>query len=277
MAEPAQRLLRDAGIRVRARRPPAARARCPTRTHDPVARADDIPVWVERPARSLTASPVPNQVAESGVVLDERAAGSASGAAGSPSPRRPGSQITAPGRPRRRTASPRRTRATVNRLPDPRPRHRREPASRSPGSVELAPSLDASEAIADLVSSGETLRQNGLVELDTILESEAVLIARRELAPARARADRAVRLLIDSVLAARPKRYVMLNARDDQPRRGARLLPGLDAPDGAAARARRHARRARCRRCRRGRPPARAAQAAGATGILVLPIEHLIP
>ena len=45
------------------------------------------------------------------------------------------------------------------------------------GSVELAPSLDASEAIADLVSSGETLRQNGLVELETILESEAVLLA----------------------------------------------------------------------------------------------------
>ncbi|MDX6537886.1 MAG: phosphoribosyltransferase, partial [Gaiellales bacterium] len=80
------------------------------------------------------------------------------------------------------------------------------------GSVELAPRLHAADAIVDLVSSGDTLRQNGLVELETLLESQAVLIARRDLShEQRALADE-LQLLIDSVLAARPKRYVMLNA-----------------------------------------------------------------
>ena len=51
------------------------------------------------------------------------------------------------------------------------------------GSVELAPRLHAADAIVDLVSSGDTLRQNGLVEVQTLLESQAVLIARRDLTP----------------------------------------------------------------------------------------------
>ena len=46
------------------------------------------------------------------------------------------------------------------------------------GSVELAPRLHAADAIVDLVSSGDTLRQNGLVELETLLESQAVLMTR---------------------------------------------------------------------------------------------------
>lgn len=43
------------------------------------------------------------------------------------------------------------------------------------GSVEIAPALKLADCIVDLVSTGSTLRANGLVELDTILESEAVL------------------------------------------------------------------------------------------------------
>ena len=83
------------------------------------------------------------------------------------------------------------------------------------GSVELAPRLHAADAIVDLVSSGDTLRQNGLVEVQTLLESQAVLIARRDLTPEQRKLTDELRLLIDSVLAARPKRYVMLNARDE--------------------------------------------------------------
>lgn len=45
------------------------------------------------------------------------------------------------------------------------------------GSVELAPLLGMSEAIVDLVSSGRTLKDNGLVEIHTIFESTARLIA----------------------------------------------------------------------------------------------------
>jgi ATP phosphoribosyltransferase len=47
------------------------------------------------------------------------------------------------------------------------------------GSIELAPLVGLSEQIVDLVSSGETLRQNGLVEVETILDSTCRLIANR--------------------------------------------------------------------------------------------------
>lgn len=45
------------------------------------------------------------------------------------------------------------------------------------GSVELGPITGMSEAIVDLVSTGKTLQQNGLIEIDVLFESTAYLIA----------------------------------------------------------------------------------------------------
>ncbi|MBW4554901.1 MAG: ATP phosphoribosyltransferase [Trichormus sp. ATA11-4-KO1] len=45
------------------------------------------------------------------------------------------------------------------------------------GSVELGPITGMSEAIVDLVSTGRTLRENGLIEITTLYESTARLIA----------------------------------------------------------------------------------------------------
>ena len=45
------------------------------------------------------------------------------------------------------------------------------------GSVELGPITGMSEAIVDLVSTGRTLRENGLVEIETLFESTARLIS----------------------------------------------------------------------------------------------------
>ena len=47
------------------------------------------------------------------------------------------------------------------------------------GSIELAPSVELAEGIVDLVSSGETLKQNSLVERKNIAECSARLIANR--------------------------------------------------------------------------------------------------
>ena len=144
------------------------------------------------------------------------------------------------------------------------------------GSVELAPRLHAADAIVDLVSSGDTLRQNGLVEVQTLLESQAVLIARRDLTSKQRELTDELRLLIDSVLAARPKRYVMLNARDESLAEVLALLPGLDAPTVLPlARGDMHAVHAvvDASEIVRLLGPLRAA---GASSILVLPIEHLI-
>ena len=71
MAEPAQRLLRDAGFEFE---PDGRRLRVPLPDQDAeilFARADDIPVWVEDRAVDCGVAGA-NQVAESGVVLDER-------------------------------------------------------------------------------------------------------------------------------------------------------------------------------------------------------------
>ena len=47
------------------------------------------------------------------------------------------------------------------------------------GSVELAPALNLADVICDLVATGKTLKQNGLKEIETIFESEAVLIGQK--------------------------------------------------------------------------------------------------
>ena len=47
------------------------------------------------------------------------------------------------------------------------------------GSVEVAPLLNLSHWIVDLVDTGNTLRENGLAERETILEVQAVLVANR--------------------------------------------------------------------------------------------------
>ncbi|MBL8601797.1 MAG: ATP phosphoribosyltransferase [Myxococcales bacterium] len=47
------------------------------------------------------------------------------------------------------------------------------------GSVETAPLTGLSHVIVDLVETGETLRQNGLVELETVCEVSAVMVANR--------------------------------------------------------------------------------------------------
>jgi len=145
------------------------------------------------------------------------------------------------------------------------------------GSVELAPRLDAADGIVDLVSSGDTLRQNGLRSIATVLESEATLVARRDL-DGRARAVAAeLATVIESVVAARGKRYLMLNAPDESLDDVIALLPGMDSPTVLPlARGGLHAVHAVV--------DAEAVadllaplQAAGARSLLVLPIQNLIP
>src|SRR3954451_8001084 len=74
------------------------------------------------------------------------------------------------------------------------------------GSVEITPRLGLADAIVDLVSSGNTLRTNGLRSIAVLLESEAVLVARDE--------ERAAPLvgMLRAVVQARQHRYLMLNA-----------------------------------------------------------------
>src|SRR5690606_1044650 len=81
------------------------------------------------------------------------------------------------------------------------------------GAAEIAPHLGVADAIVDLVSTGSTLKVNGLRELATILESSALLVARPEVvkAPETERAVRELVAALESVLRAKNKRYLMAN------------------------------------------------------------------
>lgn len=79
----------------------------------------------------------------------------------------------------------------------------------------------------DLVSTGSTLRVNGLRPVGTLLESEAVLVGREgEGSPEAERVATALR----AVVAARRKRYLLLNAPVGTAEEIERLIPGLEAP-----------------------------------------------
>jgi len=78
------------------------------------------------------------------------------------------------------------------------------------GSVEIAPRLGLADSIVDLVSSGSTLRTNGLRSLGVLLESEAMLVA--------SGGDDAEQFaaMLRAVVDARRHRYLMLNAPEDR-------------------------------------------------------------
>jgi ATP phosphoribosyltransferase len=94
------------------------------------------------------------------------------------------------------------------------------------GSVELAPRLGLADAIVDLVSSGSTLRTNGLRSLGVLLESEAVLIG----APNPPAAAVHLAGVFRSVVEARGSRYLMLNAPESAIEEICALVPGSRAP-----------------------------------------------
>ncbi len=145
------------------------------------------------------------------------------------------------------------------------------------GAVEVAPRLGLAEGIVDLVSTGSTLAMNGLRQIGDVLESEAVLIANPAADRERAAEVAAIDTMLSAVIAARGRKYLMMNAPAPRLAELERLLPALESPTVI--------------------PLAHAGmiaihsvvgaddvwsllprlKAAGASGILVLPIEKIVP
>jgi ATP phosphoribosyltransferase len=98
------------------------------------------------------------------------------------------------------------------------------------GSVEIAPSIGLADAICDLVSSGSTLFTNGLQEVETVMNSEAVLISRRDLDSALRNILQSLLFRIKAVNAARQNKYILLNAPNDKLAAIESLLPGIKSP-----------------------------------------------
>jgi len=98
------------------------------------------------------------------------------------------------------------------------------------GSVEIAPGIGLADVVADLVSSGSTLFMNGLKEVETILQSQAVLIKNRQL-----KEDQLILLgkllfRMRAVKKAKRNKYVLMNAPNDQLDKIIGLLPGMKSP-----------------------------------------------
>jgi ATP phosphoribosyltransferase len=98
------------------------------------------------------------------------------------------------------------------------------------GAVEVAPRLGLAEAIVDLVSTGSTLVMNGLRPIGDVLASEAVLIANPTAHQERSAEVEALDTMISAVIAARGRKYLMMNAPAAKLGDLERLLPGLESP-----------------------------------------------
>jgi ATP phosphoribosyltransferase len=145
------------------------------------------------------------------------------------------------------------------------------------GAVEVAPRLGLAEAIVDLVSTGSTLVMNGLRPIADVLESEAVLIANSAARIERAPLIDAVDTMLSAVIAARDRKYLMMNAPAVRLHELEALLPGLESPSVIPL-------------AHEGMIAIHSVvdadavwgllprlKAAGASGILVLPIEKIVP
>lgn len=143
------------------------------------------------------------------------------------------------------------------------------------GSVEISPRLGLADAIIDLVSTGSTLRTNGLRSIDVLFESEAVLIGRVNSKDFEAR--RTLTTVLGSVINARANRYLLCNVSKERlsevievlPTTGSPSVMDLATPGVVAVHA---------------LVPAVGIwkllprlEAAGASSILTLPVERMVP
>ncbi len=144
------------------------------------------------------------------------------------------------------------------------------------GAVEVAPRLGLADAIVDLVSTGSTLAMNGLKPIGDILASEAVLLTNAQAMRQHAAELDGIVTMLGSVIAARGRKYLMMNAPATRLAELEDLLPGLESPSVIPLA---HA----------GMIAIHAVvsadevwgllprlKAAGASGILVLPIEKIL-
>lgn len=145
------------------------------------------------------------------------------------------------------------------------------------GATELTPAIGVADLITDLTQTGSTLKQNHLVQLDTILESWAVFIVGAGVkGEARQKAEDLAHAF-DSVERAHGKRYLMANVPKGKLKAVVKVIPGLRSPTIMSL-------------ADRGMVAVHAVVAedvvtalvpqlkkAGASGILILPIERMVP
>jgi ATP phosphoribosyltransferase len=145
------------------------------------------------------------------------------------------------------------------------------------GAAEVAPRLGLAEAIVDLVSTGSTMVVNGLRPVEEVFASEAVLLANAAAQQVDGPVFDTIQTMLSATLAARDRKYLMMNAPLAKAAELEALLPGLESPSVIPL-------------AHEGMIAIHSVvdadavwsllprlKAAGATGILILPIEKLVP
>ena len=98
------------------------------------------------------------------------------------------------------------------------------------GSVEIAPAAGIADAIFDIVSSGGTLVSNGLKEVERVFESEAVLIANRNLSNEEREVLEELLFRIESERVSRGKKYLLMNIPTASLDEAVKILPAMRSP-----------------------------------------------
>jgi len=146
------------------------------------------------------------------------------------------------------------------------------------GAVEIAPRLGRSDLICDLVSTGSTLQANHLREVETVMESHAVIIRTPlTLPPEKDEWVERLMMRIDGVQQVKESKYIMLHAPRSALPEIRRLLPGSESPtilqlDGSEDKVAIHA------VCRENVfwETLESLKKAGASSLLVLPVEKML-
>ena len=98
------------------------------------------------------------------------------------------------------------------------------------GSVEITVQIGVADAIADLVSTGTTLRMNGLEEAECIYRSSAVMIARPGMSIDKKETLHRLLERIDAVMMARKKKYILFNLPKESLDEAASIIGGMKSP-----------------------------------------------
>ncbi|MBP5619771.1 MAG: ATP phosphoribosyltransferase [Bacteroidaceae bacterium] len=98
------------------------------------------------------------------------------------------------------------------------------------GSVEISPGIGLADAIFDIVSSGSTLISNNLTEVETVMQSEALLIGNKRMSDEKRLVLDELLFRIQAVKDAEDKKYVLMNVPTAKVQEVVRILPGAKSP-----------------------------------------------
>ncbi len=98
------------------------------------------------------------------------------------------------------------------------------------GSVEISPALGIADAIFDIVSTGSTLTSNGLREVETVMASEAELVAYPELNEEKRKELEKIVFRFRSSLDSHGMKYVLMNIPQESLDEAIAILPGMRSP-----------------------------------------------